>query len=95
MPLLRSAEAAAWLWRARRCRSAVVGLALAIVGLALGTGQRVLTLRLAALALAVTGGADMGLEFRHVTIIQGAHATAEVSLRVALIRPERRFSRRR
>ena len=34
MPLLRSAEAAAWLWRARRCGSAVVGLALAIVGLA-------------------------------------------------------------
>lgn len=95
MPLLRSAGAADWLRRAWRCRSAVIGLVLAIAGLALGTGQRVLTLRLAALAFTATGGRRNGLEFRHVRIIQGAHATAAVSFKLGLIRPERRFSRSR
>ena len=92
MPLLRSAGALDWARRARRWRRAVANLALAIASLALGAAQRALTLRLAGLALSVTEGQRSGLVFRHVTIIQGAQAIAEVSLRAVLNRSSSRPS---
>src|SRR5215472_2502461 len=66
VPLLRSAGLAD---RPRQCR-AVVSLPLAIAGLALGPGQRVLTLRLAASAARLTEQ-RRGAVFRHVTIPKG------------------------
>ena len=93
MPLLWSTDAAHWLRRVQRRRGTVVGLALAIAGLALGPGQCTLTLWLAASAPHLTA-ARRRVVFRHVMIIQGAYA-ATASARVALIRPERRFSRKR
>ena len=80
---------------ARQRRSAVFGLALAIACLPLGAGQRALAPRLAGPCAGRHQGSEASARIASRDDNPRAQAIAGVSPNEALIRPERRFSRRR